>query len=111
MRPNLLSQLIEELISSHQLDAPSELVMLLQERPMLFERLREAAQPNHWAHLEESARDGWYCVPASHVEEGYAVYYQERGRVLDDPEKFEDRAVAVCRMLSLAGYLPSKHLE
>ena len=108
MRPNPLSQLIEELISSYQLNAPSELVMLLQERPMLFERLREAAQPNHWAHLEASARDGWYCVPASHAEEGYAVYYQERGRVLDDPEKFEDRAVAVCRMLALAGYLPSK---
>ena len=75
----------------------------LSARPELMDEIAAAATSNQWVSFFRRTFDGWYCVPVTDDEAGFAVYYQEKGQIFEPVETFHQRAEAMASVLIWSG--------
>ena len=102
---NELTEVIHKIVDKYHVKNEASLAIILEKNPELIENIIKAAETIDWVYFSIHTFDGWYCIQNKKHPSEYNVYYQERGSICGDIEKFSDQHKAIATVIFHSGYL------
>jgi len=95
---------LEIIFTKFNISSEEELVKYFVDNPTSIMELMNLAADNLWISFVDHARDGWYCLNNYQSNQGWSVFFKERGVIAWKIYEYHDIEHAIVALFVNAGY-------